>query len=72
MLDKVAPEKRVKFANKPIRLGLTSTLGTTAKLSKTEIVFGESTDNNISGNLTQKRETYTIACLSTARKSHIK
>ena len=67
MLDKVAPEKTVKFVNKPINTGLTTTLGTKAKLSKRGNVFEESTDNNTNGKLIQKRETYTVACLSTTR-----
>ena len=44
-----------------------STLGTKGKLSKTEIMFGENTYNNINGKLMQKRESYTITCLSRTR-----
>ena len=67
MLDKVAPEKTVKFANRPINPGLTSTLGTKGKLSRTEIMFEECTDKYINGKHTQKRQIYTIVCLSNTR-----
>ena len=67
MPDKVAPEKTVRYANKPMKHWFNKYMRDERKISKTEIMFGESTDNNINGRLTQKRETYATVRLSTTR-----
>ena len=56
----------------PQNSGLTSTLGTKEKLSKTQIVFGESTDNNINGKITQKIENIQLTAYLPKQTSHIK
>ena len=72
MLGKGALEKTVKFSNKPIKPGITSTLGTKGKLSKTKKIFGKSTDNNINGKLTQKRGTIQLPAYLPQDASYIK
>ena len=65
MLDNVVPEQTVKFPNKHIKPWFNKCIRDQRKIVKTETVFGESADININGRLTQKRETNTIAFLST-------